>query len=178
MRYRYWIAFGASILLALVFIASGVGKLLGQSAFLLDMSMWLTNPTLANFVAGWLPWAELALGVCLLIGIVPRPVAGISTLLIVCFIIYNGWMISQGRGYEPCGCLGILDRVLGGELSTTSSLYIDIGLIILALSIFFCYPGKFLNIRPWFLNRDRTVNISSARVAGNNRTADGTLPDS
>ena len=162
MRYRYWISLGASILLALVFLTSGVGKLLGQSAFLLTLRSSLPlNPGLAGFIAGWLPWVEIIIGLCLLIGIVPQLAAGISILLSASFIFYNSWMISQGLGYKPCSCLGVFDKLFQGRLSTSSSLYIDIGLLVLALAIYFVYPGKFLNVRPWFLGRGKTPSSSS-----------------
>jgi len=28
---------------------------------------------------------------------------------------------------------------------------VDVGLIVLALAVYFCYPGRLLNTRPWFL---------------------------
>jgi uncharacterized membrane protein YphA (DoxX/SURF4 family) len=162
MRYRYWLTLGASILLALIFLTAGVGKLLGHSAFLLTIeSSVLGNQELAAFVASWLPWVELVLGACLLVGIVPQIVAGLSTVLIACFIGYNSLIISQGFGYKPCGCLGVLDRLFQGRLSTTNSLYIDIGLIILALAVYFAYPGKLLNVYPWFLKRGRVEDSTA-----------------
>jgi len=152
MRYRYWIAFVASILLALVFLTSGVGKLMGQSAFLLAISTtYILGFEVSNLIATWLPWVELVLGLCLLVGIFPQIVSGISTLLVAAFIMHNGWMIGQGLGYEPCGCLGIFDKLFQGKLSTTGSLYVDIGLVVLALAVYFCYPGRLLNTRPWFM---------------------------
>jgi uncharacterized membrane protein YphA (DoxX/SURF4 family) len=152
MRYRYWIAFVASILLALVFLTAGVGKLMGQSAFLLAIpTTYILGFEVSSFIATWLPWLELVLGLCLLVGIFPQIAAGVSTLLVAAFIMHNGWMIGQGLGYEPCGCLGVLDQVFGGKLSTIGSLYVDIGLIVLALAVYFCYPGRLLNTRPWFL---------------------------
>jgi len=161
MRYRYWVAFGASILLALIFITAGVGKLMGQSAFLLTVSMWILSEELAAFIAAWLPWAELVLGACLLVGIFPQIAAGISTLLIAGFILHNSWMITNGLGYEPCGCLGILDKLFMEELSTVGSLYVDIGMIILALAVYFSYPGRLLNVRPWFLRWREIVESPS-----------------
>ena len=178
MHYRYWICFGASVLLALVFLTSGVGKLLGETAFLLQISAVVINPGLASLIAGWLPWVELVLGVCLLIGIIPQLVAGLSALLVAAFIFHNSWLIGQGLGNEPCGCLGILDRVLGGELSTTGSLYIDIGLVVLALAIYFAYPGRFLDVRPWFLKRRRMENDELAESSENDSTEDSDLPGS
>jgi len=150
MRYRYWIAFVASILLALVFLTSGVGKLMGQSAFLLTLSTWLISENVAAWVASWLPWVEIVLGLCLLVGIFPQIAAGITALLVAAFAMHNGWMIGQGLGYEPCHCLGVLEQMMG-EMSTVTSLYVDIGLIVLALAVYFCYPGRVLNTRPWFL---------------------------
>jgi len=150
MRVRYWIAFIASILLAVVLLTAGVGKLMGQSAFLLALSTYVLSPEAAAWVATWLPWVELVLGLCLLVGILPQIAAGITAVLTAAFIMHNGWMIAHGFGYEPCHCLGILDRVMG-EMSTVTSLYVDIALIILALAVYFCYPGRLLNARPWFM---------------------------
>ena len=73
-----------------------------------------------------------------------------ASLLAAAFIMHNGWMIGQGFGQEACSCLGILERVMG-EMSTITSLYVDIGLVVLALAVYFCYPGRLLNTRPWFL---------------------------
>jgi uncharacterized membrane protein YphA (DoxX/SURF4 family) len=151
MRYRYGIAFGASIALAVIFITAGIGKLIGQSAFLLSLSTYILSEQLAVWVATWLPWLELALGLCLLVGIVPQIAAGISVLLVAAFAMHNGWMIANGFGYEPCSCLGVFERIFGGNMSTITSLYVDIGMMVVALAVYFCYPGRLLNVRPWFL---------------------------
>jgi uncharacterized membrane protein YphA (DoxX/SURF4 family) len=150
MRVRYWVAFGASIVLAVVLLTAGVGKLMGQGAFLLTLETWFVSENIANWVANWLPWLELVLGLCLLVGIFPQIAAGITALLVAAFIMHNGWMIAHGLGYQPCHCLGVMERIMG-EMSTVTSLYVDIGLIILALAVYFCYPGRLNNVRPWFL---------------------------
>ncbi len=160
MRYRYRIAFGASMALAVVFIAAGIGKLLGQSAFLLALQTFPLSERLIAFVAGWLPWLELVVGLCLLAGIVPQIASGVAVLLAAAFILHNGWMIANGMAYQPCPCLGVLGQIFGGELSTIGSLYVDIVMFILALAVYFCYPGRLLNGRPWFLRWREIVEES------------------
>ena len=161
MRYRYWLTLIASIVLGLIFITSGVGKLLGQSAFLFSVSSVLSMiPKLASVIAGWFPWVELIIGVLLITGIALQFVALLSTVLIAAFMFHNSWMIAHGMGYQPCPCLGVFERVFQGKLSTIGSLYVDIGLLILALVIYFCYQGNLFDIRPWFLRRGRMANRS------------------
>ena len=76
-------------------------------------------------------------------------------MLIAVFIANNSWLLSHGLGHEPCDCFGILDRIFQGELSTIGALYLDIGMLALALAIIFSHPGKLLTVRPWFLRRGR-----------------------
>ncbi|MFC1872038.1 DoxX family protein [Chloroflexota bacterium] len=150
MRYRYWTTLVASLIIALIFLTSGTGKLLGQNAFLLEVSALFNSPALVAFVTSVLPWVEIVLGVCLLAGVLTQIVSGVSILLIASFIFHNSWMIAKGWGYEPCGCLGVFDKLFGGELSTIGSLYIDVVLFILALAVYFGYQGGLFNLRPWF----------------------------
>jgi uncharacterized membrane protein YphA (DoxX/SURF4 family) len=151
MRYRYKIAFGSSMALAVIFLTAAVGKLLGQSAFLLALtSTYVINAHLSALLASVLPWLELAVGLFLLVGIIPQIAAGVAILLSAAFILHNSWMVLHGFGYVPCSCLGVFDIIFGGELATITSLYIDIGMVVVALAVYFLYPGRLLNVRPWF----------------------------
>ncbi len=149
MRYWKWLAMAASVVLAVVFLAAGVGKLLGQSAFLLELSRVFINSGLTSFTANVLPWLEILLGLCLLLGIVPQLAGGVASLLVAAFIFHNSWLVTHGLGYQACGCLGVLDRITGGKLSTTGALYVDAGLFLLALAVYFLSPGRFFDLRPW-----------------------------
>jgi len=155
---KHWLAIGASILLGLVFIVSGLGKLPyhGEFLALILSKSFLTLPQ-AIIVARWVPWVELVLGSLLIIGIAAKLMAAFSSALIVAFIANNSWMISQGLGYEPCGCFGMVERITQARVSTVGSLYIDIGMLALALIILLCYPGNFRTIRPWFLRGGRVA---------------------
>ena len=151
MRYRYWASAVASIILGLVFIFSGVGKLLHQIDFLniLLNNSFLTT-FLAHVVAYALPWAELILGALLIAGISVKLMASLSAVIVAGFVASNSWLIAQGRIYEPCGCFGVFEKLVMGELSTIESLIFDIVMFALLLVILFCYPGKFFETRFWF----------------------------
>ena len=157
MRYRYWVGIGAGIILGLIFIAAGLGKLLQQAE---NFKIFYTPPisflppALANSISIWLPSIELLLGLLLISGIAARLTASFSSVLIAAFIAYNSWLLGQGLGYEPCAsCFGIWETIFMGELSTTGALYLDIVMLALAFVTVFCYPGNFLTVRPWFLEK-------------------------
>lgn len=153
MGYRNRIAMAAGIVVAVVLLAAGVGKLLGESAFLLELSHVFISAAVSDFIASVLPWVEIVLGLCLLVGIAPQVIGGLSSLLVAAFIFHNSWLIAHGWGYHPCGCLGVLSRITGGDMSTTSALYVDIGLFALALTVYFLASGPVLDLRPWFRKR-------------------------
>ena len=158
IRGKHWLAIGASILLGLVFIVSGLGKLPyhGEFLALILSKSFLTLPQ-AIIVARWVPWIELVLGSLLIIGIVTKFMASFSAVLTVAFIANNSWMISLGLGDEPCGCFGNVEHLSLAQFSIIEALYLDIGMLTLALIILFCYPGNFLTIRPWFLKGGRVA---------------------
>ena len=106
MRYRYWASAVASIILGLVFIFSGVGKLLHQIDFLNTL---LNNSFLTTFlayvVAYALPWAELILGALLIAGISVKLMASLSAVIVAGFVASNSWLIaassrSEGRYFK------------------------------------------------------------------------------
>ena len=156
MRGKYWLAVGASILLGLIFVTAGVGKLSNQAEFLaVIVPTTLFTPLQARIIAYWLPWIELALGLLLILGISMKFMAGASSLFIVGFIFYNTWVIQHGSGYSGCGCWGDIEEEFQILSSSTAALYSDIGMLALVSIILVFYPGNFLTARPWFLERGR-----------------------
>jgi len=148
----------ASIILGIIFFAAGLGKLLTEA----EGFKMIFNPfpdflasAFANTIFIWLPYIEIVIGLLLIIGIVPKLMAILSAVLIVGFITNNAWLLSRGLGYEPCTCFGILDRIIGVELSTTGSLYLDIVMLALVLIIVFCHQSSFLNVHSHFLARGK-----------------------
>ncbi|MFC1932303.1 MauE/DoxX family redox-associated membrane protein [Chloroflexota bacterium] len=155
MRYRHWAGIGAGIILGLIFITSGVGKILEPTEFLtaLTSTSFLTIK-LSILIAKWLPWVELLLGLSLIVGISAKFMSSVSFMLVIGFIFHNAWLITHGLATDDCGCLGGFGNMLEIErqitLSSQNALYMDIGMVALILVILFCYPGKFFTTRPWF----------------------------
>jgi len=158
MRYKHWLGLGASITLGTIFLVSGIGKLLLQEGKLFETFFpgfldFLTLDQTRLLYYG-LPYVEIAIGALLIIGVATKLVAALTSLLIAAFIASNVWFITHGMGFEPCGCLGIFDRLFQSKLSTQQSLYIDIAMLALILITILCYQRSFTSIRPWFLKKN------------------------
>ena len=160
MQRKRWLAIVASMLLGLIFVAAGLGKLLQHAevfriyfasypSYLLD----LLSPAFFEAIFVWLPPIELTIGLLLIIGIEAKLMAVFSSVLVAGFMANNSWLISQGLKYESCGCFGIIEKLTQARLSTVSALYIDIGMLALVVIILLYYPGNFITVRPWFLER-------------------------
>lgn len=156
MGYKHWLGLGASLILGIIFFISGIGKLLAQEelfetffpGFLDFLSLGQTRLLFYG-----LPYVELVIGTLLIIGVGTKPVAAFSLLLISAFIASNVWFITHGMGFEPCGCLGIFDRLFQSKLSTQQSLYLDMAMLSLVLITLLCYKRNFTDLYPWFIKK-------------------------
>jgi uncharacterized membrane protein YphA (DoxX/SURF4 family) len=161
-RVRATVSLVAGILIGLTFLLSGSGKVFGYGempgqtmqfigAILPDA--WLT-PQLALFMGDILfpyiiPWGELCLGILLLVRIWPRFFAAITMFLTAAFMANNAWYISQGQiKFTSCECFGFWEKFLG-TFTHIQSLYIDIVLFALALTIVIVHPAGFFSSPPW-----------------------------
>ena len=152
MGYRYWITVGAGILLGLIFLISGIGKIIGHSSFFISINSLYFFPDIVKvLIVDWLPWGEVVLGLALILGFVTQAASLASCVLVACFMFQNTWMILHGMRNEPCSCFGIFERIFEGRLSTMNSLYIDIGMLVLALAVYLLFRGGFKEWRPRFM---------------------------
>lgn len=149
----------ASLLIGVVFLASGSGKLLapheapGQVIDFISAvaPQFLLTPWVLHFlynilVPYVLPSAELVLGIMLLIGAAPRLAATLTIPLALAFASTNIWAIMRGN-YPTCAsCFGIWENIFG-HLTPVQSLIIDITLLLLALAVILLHPGAFLSSR-------------------------------
>ncbi len=149
-----WVATGAGIILGLVFLVAGLGKLLNpmESSIIFVFPEFLPT-ALDKFIYQWLPRIEVLIGVLLITGIAARLVASLALALIVSMIANNSILLVQGLGDKPCGCFGEAERLAQLSLSVTGALYIDVAMLILGFVVVLYYQGKFVNVYPWFLRR-------------------------
>jgi uncharacterized membrane protein YphA (DoxX/SURF4 family) len=98
------IAFLVRVCLGLIFIRSSLWKLYQPYEFLGDVYNYeLVGPALGLYVARLLPWLELVVGICLVVGTLDWGALLIGVGLLSLFVAAQ--VYSLGRGLTiPCGC--------------------------------------------------------------------------
>ena len=154
MSRQNWFAAIAGIILGLIFLAAGLGKLLNQTeSFVIFVFPEFLPTALDRFILRWLPSIEIAIGALLVVGIAARLISSLALTLVACLIANIGILLIQGFGDKPCGCFGAAERWVQYRLSVAGALYIDVVMLILGLVVLFFYRGSFVNPYPWFLRR-------------------------
>lgn len=99
MRYKHWLGLGASITLGMIFLVSGIGKLLLQGelfeTYFPGFLDFLTLDQTRLLFYG-LPYAEIAIGTLLIAGFATKLIAALTALLIAAFIASNVWAFLTG----------------------------------------------------------------------------------
>jgi putative oxidoreductase len=96
----------ARIILAVVFIFSGIQKISEPAAFAESiMNYKLIPEVFINIASITLPWIELTAGVLLLFGVAVKENAAIISVLLGIFIIAIGISVARGLNID-CGCFG------------------------------------------------------------------------
>lgn len=128
------------LILGGVFIAAGIPKALDPGAFAVAIRSYeLGLPEwFVSFSAYALPYAEILLGLYLIVGLFTKPAAWTTNILMLVFIL----ALLQGaiRGLEiDCGCFGA-----GEEASNLWLAFLrDVGLVALGMHIAFAPLGRF-----------------------------------
>jgi uncharacterized membrane protein YphA (DoxX/SURF4 family) len=132
-RSRPWLSLAARLVLAVVFAVAGWPKLLDPDGTIHSVRAFRLVPEAFVPVFGYgLPVLELALALLLFLGLLTRPAAALTGVLLVMFMvgIVGAW--ARGLSIE-CGCFGassgpVADPVRGYALD----LLRDAGLLLLA----------------------------------------------
>ncbi|MBM3175644.1 MAG: redoxin domain-containing protein [Chloroflexi bacterium] len=169
------ISLAAGIFIGLTFLVSGTGKIFASEkvpAQVLDfisnvMPEILVSPTTIDFLYSIfipyiIPWMELILGCCLLIGFMPRLMAALSLPLFSVFLGTNLWLVTQSKHATCASCFGMWEKIFGSFTPLQSLIY-DAVLITAAILVIVFQTGDFFNSRPWLTNRgNQTKHLVSA----------------
>jgi uncharacterized membrane protein YphA (DoxX/SURF4 family) len=135
-----WLIFTLRLVLGGIFIAASVGKIPHQAEFINTVTSYGILPdNLAHAYGLILPWAELSIGCCLVLGIFSRLASALSIPLILSFIIASAYALFH-TVEDSCGCFGQLIPI-----SHSTSLAIDAVMLIMAVPLVL-HKAEFLSI--------------------------------
>lgn len=109
-----WIVRVGRLVLGVILIAAGFGKVTDPAAFATQIRHFAILPAgLENLPAITLPWVELVCGLALLTGVRARSAAWLGAALLVTFTLAVGSAMARGLDIE-CGCFGTADATRVG----------------------------------------------------------------
>jgi len=163
--YRNWTSFGAGLLLSLILLVAGIGKLLAQEEFAgvlvvqtfvgerLTNIGWSTYAvdSMLNIIGLTVPVLEVIIGGLLFIGFYPKLMAVLSLPLSLTFMANNVWLLTVlGLECPTCPhCFGKVEEIFG-TLSTWQAIYLDITMVVLAAVVIILFPKGFFPPGLWF----------------------------
>jgi uncharacterized membrane protein YphA (DoxX/SURF4 family) len=147
LRFQPVITLLARLVLGGVLLAAGGLKVFKPTESANAVAAYKLMPTeLAHLIGYALPWLEVAIGLLLILGIMVRPAAILSGLIMVVFIGAIASVWARGMLID-CGCFGgggEIDPSLASQVRRTYFIEImrDLGLALTALYLYFFPYGK------------------------------------
>ena len=147
LRFQPVITLLARLVLGGVLLAAGGLKVFKPTESANAVAAYKLLPTeLAHLLGYALPWLEVAIGLLLILGIMVRPAAILSGLIMVVFIGAIASVWARGMLID-CGCFGgggEIDPSLASQVRRTYFIEImrDLGLALTALYLYFFPYGK------------------------------------
>lgn len=134
-----------SIGLGVVFLLSGIGKLLDINQFIwLIRDFGIESAFLAGFLARGLIALELVLGLFLIFQFALRrftlPLVALTLILFSAYLFY---LMSRQGAEADCGCFGAL-----GEMGTLAALIKNGIMMLAAIGLFIVAPSRLLMLKP------------------------------
>ncbi|HEX2904801.1 MAG TPA: MauE/DoxX family redox-associated membrane protein [Jatrophihabitans sp.] len=163
-RYREplgWAGLVVRVFLAAVWAWASLSKIGDPRTFVRAVRAYDATPEWLSQAIGYgLPMLELVLAILLLVGLITRYAAVVSSLLFVVFIV--GILQASARGIKlECGCFG------GGGTSTSTHYTLDVlrdlGLLVLALFLVVVSVTK-LSIDEWIIRSEQVPGLTSKQA--------------
>jgi uncharacterized membrane protein YphA (DoxX/SURF4 family) len=131
------------LILGGIFIFAGFAKIHNISALVNEINQYqILPPALASLYGHVLPYAEIIIGVLLVLGIALRISAGIAGLMLISFTASKITALAMHLNIRTCECFGLARPLLSSQ-----SLAIDIVMLLLAAQIII-FRNELLSI-PW-----------------------------
>jgi uncharacterized membrane protein YphA (DoxX/SURF4 family) len=146
-QYQPVLTLFARLVLGGVLLVAGGLKVLKPTESANAVAAYKLMPTNMAHVIGYaLPWLEVALALLLIIGVMVRPAAVLSGLIMIIFIGAIASVWARGMLID-CGCFGgggQLDPSLAAQVRRTyfTEIMRDLGLALTALYLYFFPYGK------------------------------------
>lgn len=116
--------------IGIVFLLAGIGKLSGAEFIDTVSTLKILPFVMIQPVGAVLPWLELVLGICFILGIFPGIISAISLPLASAFVIINIFNLQHGLTSPCTSCFGNLL-----VLNSRDALIIDVFLLLAALRL-------------------------------------------
>jgi uncharacterized membrane protein YphA (DoxX/SURF4 family) len=152
-----WIGLAVRLAAAAIWLVAGIAKIADLTSFKQEVAAYDVPPSgLVEPIAYALPFVEVALGVYLLIGLLVRPAALLSTALMLLFIGVQAQAWARGLSIE-CGCFGSLSK----ETVGAGTIVRDVALALPGLVLLF-WPARHLSLDRRLLGRPDAFEPRSA----------------
>jgi len=127
-----WFIFALRLILGGIFLAASVTKLQQQTGFIDTVTSYgILSDGLARVYGLVVPWAELFIGCCLILGIFSRFASALSIPLVLSFMVASSYALFNPVT-DDCGCFG---EVI--SLSLPVALSLDVAMLSMALLLLF-----------------------------------------
>ncbi len=142
-KFAPWIGLVARLILGGVLLAAGYLKFDELDKSQMAVRAYEMLPiSLANFIGIVLPFAEIFMGILLILGAGIRLMGILSALLMLVFVIGISQAWARGLSID-CGCFGGGGKVEPGEANYLTPLLRDAGLAALGIYLFLYPRSKF-----------------------------------
>ena len=154
-----WAGFAARLAVGGVFVYASIGKIAHPDEFARAIYAYrILHMDLVNLAAIWLPWVEILAGALLIVGVMRRSAAAVTTGLTALFI--GAAWLGLMRGLDvDCGCfLGtVIDGRLGWSLVARDA-------VLLGLSAYaMVHPSDALSLDRFLVRADATTQPDRQR---------------
>ena len=125
-----WVILAFRIVLGIVFLYASFEKIRDPGSFSGNIQNYQMLPYgITNLFSIFLPWVELYVGACLILGVFVDGAAFLSTGMMVMFIIALGQALARGLDIE-CGCFSQEGSLVGLNILLRDLIWLAMAILV------------------------------------------------